>query len=231
MKEISQEELLLNDGKNGQTVYIAFQGKVYDVSKSPLWATGLHMKKHPSGKDLTGAISAAPHGVEVFERYPQIGVLKEGESQELKHLPPMVQQLLKTFPMARRHPHPMLVHFPIAFSMAASLFTILQLLFPNPSFEKTGFYLLILGALASPFAMATGLFTWWVNYRLKLNPFIKKKIGLSILLLLVEIALILWRCNETSVSSPVYFIMMLLLTPMVGLIGYYGGQLTFPPEK
>lgn len=231
MKEITSEELLSFNGKDGNPVYIAFQGKVYDVSKSPLWSKGLHMNRHPSGKDLSGEISAAPHGPEVFERYPQVGVLKKGPPEELKHLPPILQNLLQRYPMARRHPHPMIVHFPIALLMASSLFLILHLLFQNPFFWSTSFYLLILGAISSPFGMASGLFTWWINYRLKITPFVKKKIQLSILLLIFEIFLIVWRSSSTNISNPIYFIMMLLLTPIVSLLGYYGGQMTFPTEK
>jgi predicted heme/steroid binding protein/uncharacterized membrane protein len=230
MKEITSEELVLFNGKDGKPVYIAFQGKVYDVSKSPLWSKGLHMNRHPSGKDLTGAISAAPHGTEILERYPQVGVLKKGPPEELKHLPLLIQSLLQKFPMAKRHPHPMVVHFPLAFLMASSLFVLLYLIFKNSSFEITSFYLLLLGAIASPFAMVTGLFTWWVNYRLKLTLFVKRKIQLSILLLIFEAILILWRGFQTQVSHPIYFILMVFLTPMVGLLGYYGGQMTFPAE-
>ena len=78
MKELTAEEWSSFNGKDGQPIYIAFQGKVYDVTKSPLWAKGLHMNRHPAAKDLTGEISAAPHGPEVLERYPQIGVVKKG---------------------------------------------------------------------------------------------------------------------------------------------------------
>jgi predicted heme/steroid binding protein/uncharacterized membrane protein len=231
MKEITSEQLLSSNGKEGKPVYVAFEGKVYDVSKSPLWAKGLHMNRHAPGKDLSGEISAAPHGPEVLERYPQVGVLEKGPPEELKHLPPILQSLLQRLPMARRHPHPMIVHFPIAFLMAASLFIILPLLFQNPFFQTTSFYLLILGAISSPFAMATGLLTWWINYRSKLTPFVKKKIQLSILLLIFEIILIVWRSSSTNISSPIYFIMMVLLTPIVSLLGYYGGHMTFPTEK
>jgi predicted heme/steroid binding protein len=158
MKEFTSEELLSFDGKNGHPVYIAFEGKVYDVSKSALWSKGIHMNRHPSGKDLSGEISAAPHGQEVLERYPQVGILKKGPPEELRHLPPILQNLIQQFPMARRHPHPMIVHFPIAFLMGASFFILLHLLFQHPSFEIVSFYLLVLGAISSPFAMATGLF-------------------------------------------------------------------------
>jgi predicted heme/steroid binding protein/uncharacterized membrane protein len=230
MKELTSEEMLSFNGKDGKPVYIAVEGKVYDVSKSRLWPKGLHMNRHASGKDLSGEISAAPHGPEVLERYPQVGILKKGPSEELKHLPLVLQKLLQTFPMARRHPHPVLVHFPIAFSVGASFFTVLHLFSGKLSFEVTSYYLLILGSIASPFGMATGLLTWWINYRLKLTLFIKRKIQLSILLLLLEIVLVLWR-SSTNGSHPAYFILMLLLTPIVLLLGYYGGQMTFPVEK
>jgi predicted heme/steroid binding protein/uncharacterized membrane protein len=231
IKEITAEGLVTFNGKNGHPVYIAWEGKVYDVSNSPLWSRGLHMNRHPSGKDLSGEISGAPHGSEVFERYPQVGLLKKGGSEELKHLPRILQNLIQRFPMARRHPHPMIVHFPIAFLMASSLFILLDLLFQNFYFGIVGFYLLILGAISSPFTMATGLLTWWVNYRLRLTHFVRRKIQLSILLLLFEIILIVWRSSSPKISNPVYFIMMLLLTPIVALLGYYGGQMTFPLRK
>src|SRR3972149_85951 len=153
MKEFTAEELTSFNGKDGKPVLIAFQGNVFDVTKSPLWAKGLHMNRHPSGKDLAGEISAAPHGTEVLERYPQVGILKKGAPEELKHLPPNLQNLIQRFPMVRRHPHPMIVHFPIAFLMGTALFVLLHLLFQNPSFEVVSFYLLILGAISSPFAM------------------------------------------------------------------------------
>jgi predicted heme/steroid binding protein/uncharacterized membrane protein len=233
MREFTPEDLVSFNGKDGNPVYISAQGRVYDVSKSRLWSKGLHMNRHPPGKDLTGELSAAPHGPEVLERYPQVGVLKKGPSEELKHLPTFLQTVLEKFPIAKRHPHPVFVHFPIAFSIAASFFLLLYGLFGNPNFEVTSYYLLLLSGVASPFAMATGVFTWWVNYRLKLTRFIKRKIELSVLLLVLQIILICWRSLTTGGdhNHPVYFIMMMILAPVVLLLGYYGGQMTFPPEN
>jgi predicted heme/steroid binding protein/uncharacterized membrane protein len=231
MKEFTSEELLSCDGKEGKPVYIAFEGKVYDVSKSPLWSKGTHMSRHPSGKDLSGEISAAPHGPEVFERYPQIGILKKGPPEELKHLPKFFQELLLKFPMARRHPHPMFVHFPIAFLMASSLFYLLFFIFLSPSLRTTSAHLLALGTISTPFAIATGLLTWWINYRLKLTRFVRRKIQLSILLLAIEIIFILFLIGEIQISYTLYLILMLLLAPVVVLLGYYGGQMTFPAEN
>ncbi|MBM4277675.1 MAG: cytochrome b5 [Deltaproteobacteria bacterium] len=231
MKEFTSEELLSCDGKEGKPVYIAFEGKVYDVSKSPLWSKGVHMNRHPSGKDLSGEISAAPHGPEVFERYPQIGILKKSPPEELKHLPKFLQGLLQTFPMAKRHPHPMVVHFPIAFLMASSLFYLLFFIWMLPSLGTTSAHLLALGIISTPFAIATGFLTWWINYRSKLTRFIKRKIQLSILLLALEVTFILFWIGEIQISYYLYLMLMILFAPIVLLLGYYGGQMTFPAEK
>ena len=128
--------------------------------------------------------------------------------------------------------HVLMVHFPIAFLLGASLFVILYLLFRRPTFEITSYYLLLLAGVTSPFAIATGLLTWWVNYRLSLTLLIRRKIQLSLVLLVFEMVLILWRSWVIPFRThPIYVIMMLLLTPIVLLLGYFGGQMTFPPEQ
>ncbi len=231
MKEITAEELSHFNGKEGSPAHIAFEGKVYDVTKSRLWPKGLHMNRHAAGKDLTADFAAAPHGTEVLDRYPQVGILTQGPPEELKHLPVSLQTFLQKYPMARRHPHPMVVHFPIALLMAASLFIFLTVFVQRLSFEVTSYYLLILGAIASVFAAGTGLLTWWINYALKQNVLVTRKIQLSILLFIIEVVLIFWRVSSTDISNPIYFILMILVAPIVGLIGYYGGRLVYPVEK
>ncbi len=52
------------DGKEGRPAYFAYQGKIYDGSKSKFWKEGRHMGKHPAGQDLTEMLKTAPHGEE-----------------------------------------------------------------------------------------------------------------------------------------------------------------------
>lgn len=76
LKEFTLEELAEYNGNNG-TIYVAYQGKVYDVSSdSYLWKKGDH-EGCPAGIDVTGEIEETPHGAEILEKYPVIGTLKE----------------------------------------------------------------------------------------------------------------------------------------------------------
>lgn len=75
MKKISKQELSKCNGKNGAPAYIAYQGKVYDVSESFLWKNGRHQVFHNAGEDLTEALKDAPHGEDMLERVPLIGII------------------------------------------------------------------------------------------------------------------------------------------------------------
>lgn len=78
MKTLSKEELSKNNGKNVAPSFIAYKGKVYDVTKSSRWEDGEHENMHNAGKDLTDDLeSMAPHGTDVLERFPVIGTLSE----------------------------------------------------------------------------------------------------------------------------------------------------------
>ena len=236
MKEIDSREMSAHNGQDGKPVYIAHQGKVFDVSESKLWKGGLHMKRHHAGKDLTTDIQGAPHGTEVLERYPQVAVLKKGEGAE-RELPESLSRLLSRFPLLRRHPHPMTIHFPIVFMFSTTLFNLLYLLTGVRSFELTALNCLGAGILFTPLAMATGYYTWWLNYLAKpVRPVaIKKKV--SVILLCTEIAAFLWRITSPdilkafSLAGLIYSLLILSLFPLAAVIGWFGAQLTFPLER
>lgn len=72
------EELARFDGRDGRPAYLAYAGKVYDVTDSFLWRGGRHQVLHRAGQDLTEALGQAPHGPELLERFPVVGILKPG---------------------------------------------------------------------------------------------------------------------------------------------------------
>ncbi len=74
-KQFTLDELKKYDGKDGKPAYIAYKGKVYDVSDDFLWVEGDHQGEHVAGKDLTEGMARAPHAEDVFDRVPLIGVL------------------------------------------------------------------------------------------------------------------------------------------------------------
>ncbi|MDF1535279.1 MAG: cytochrome b5 domain-containing protein [bacterium] len=69
------EELRDHDGAQGQRVFIAANGKVYDVSSSPMWKGGTHARRHKAGADLTEFLKDAPHESNVLDRYEMVGEL------------------------------------------------------------------------------------------------------------------------------------------------------------
>ena len=236
MREFEIEALSEYDGKDGKPVYIVHHGRVFDVSGSKLWKGGLHMKRHHAGTDLTTDFGGAPHGLEVFERYPQVGVLKIQEAFE-QPMPEMLARLLQRFPILRRHPHPMTVHFPIVFMLSATLFTILQLITGIASFGTTALHCLGAGLLFMPVVILTGLYTWWLNYMARPITPVKIKIIISLVLLVTAVIAFVWRFQSPEVLHSfsglnlLYFLLILALTPLVIIIGWFGANLTFPIEK
>jgi 2-oxoglutarate ferredoxin oxidoreductase subunit beta len=76
LKAITLEELQRFDGTGRKPIYVAYRGKVYDLSKSPLFQGEKRMRCHLAGKDLTKEIDIAPHGEDLVFKFPVIGRLK-----------------------------------------------------------------------------------------------------------------------------------------------------------
>ncbi len=236
MNIFDPESLAQNNGKDGRPVFIAHKGRIIDVSASKFWKTGIHMNRHPAGRDLTADIEAAPHGPEVLDRYPQVGILSTTEGAD-RSLPKLLERLLERFPVLRRHPHPMVVHFPIVFAVSPIFFYLLCRITGAVAFEATAFHCLCAGLLFCVPAILTGFFTWWLNYRAKpLRP-VLIKIRFSGLLVAVYLAAILCRllfpAEVLSLSGwgCVYLALLVALIPVVSVIGWNGAKLTFPVEK
>jgi predicted heme/steroid binding protein len=76
------EELLSFDGKEGRPAYIAYNGSIYDVSNSGIWLNGIHFFKHPAGIDLTEYLKKAPHDEDRVLRMPKIGIIVSGAGKK-----------------------------------------------------------------------------------------------------------------------------------------------------
>ncbi len=238
MKEFDEAGLAKFNGENGNPVYVAYKGKVYDVTESKLWRKGMHMKRHHAGQELTADIQGAPHEPDVLERYPLVGTLKKAIAEVAEiQIPPALAWLLEKAPMLRRHPHPMTVHFPIVFSFTTTIFNILYLMTGIKSLEITALHTLAAGILFTIVAIATGLYTWWLNYMAKPLRAVNIKITFALILLAFQIIALIWRLKVPQVMDSllgvnfIYLLLVVSLFPIVVVIGWFGAFLTFPVEK
>ncbi len=76
IKKFTLEELAKCNGKDGQPAYVAYKGKVYDISDNGMWDDGDHMGMHEAGNDLTEAMEDAPHEEENILGMPVVGELE-----------------------------------------------------------------------------------------------------------------------------------------------------------
>lgn len=96
-QDLTAEELQSFTGKEGKPAFIAYRGKIYDVSMSKLWKDGAHAKKHLAGHDLSDALKTAPHGDDKVLSLSQVGkLLSEGQ----KVSKPFPEQLFYVFAYA-----------------------------------------------------------------------------------------------------------------------------------
>jgi predicted heme/steroid binding protein/uncharacterized membrane protein len=236
MESMDREKLKANDGQESKPTFIAFEGKVYDVSESAKWKNGKHMMRHTAGQDLTAEMKAAPHGPEVFEKFSQVADLSAApaEDEDGPRIPWPLSWLWSTFPILKRHSHPVSVHFPIAFLMGSLLFCLLYLVTGNQFMEATCFYLLVLGTVTAPFAILTGLQSWWLYYGLKRNGGLTVKlVGAPLMMVAGGVGSLLRLSNPDILiaggsASYLYIALVAVCTPIALTVGYIGGQMVFP---
>ncbi len=73
---ISSRKLSLHNGQDKDAIWVAYSGKIYDVTESRLWRGGKHYE-HWAGQDLTTELEDAPHGLGVFDKFTCIGILEK----------------------------------------------------------------------------------------------------------------------------------------------------------
>lgn len=70
----TRAQLALRNGQDRPEIWCAYQGKIYDVSRSRLWRNGKHYE-HWAGQDLTEELADAPHNANVFDKFEVIALL------------------------------------------------------------------------------------------------------------------------------------------------------------
>ncbi|HNY51378.1 MAG TPA: cytochrome b5 domain-containing protein [Smithella sp.] len=236
--EFDRETLSKHDGKEGRKAFVAVDGKVYDVTGNRLWKNGMHMNRHQAGIDLTEAIAASPHGRDILAKIQAQGTLSKEKEEKPPFLPDWLVQFMEDYPFFKRHPHPMVVHFPMAIFIIVPLFLAwYYLISPAQGLLDAIFYLYILGTLSLPVAMATGVLAWLVNYSGKPNPLIVRKTIFSFLLLIFDIVIMAALISKPAIlqnpSGTEWIVPVLIFfcLPVVSLIGEHGGKLVFPVLK
>jgi uncharacterized membrane protein len=131
----------------------------------------------------------------------------------------------------------MTVHFPIVFMFSTTVFSLLYLVTGEKSFDTTAFHCLGAGVVFNAVGIATGFYTWWLNYMAKPLKPVKIKIPLTLTMFLTATVLFVWRLSvpeildSLSSAGLLYILLVLSLSAMVTVIGWNGASMTFPVEK
>ncbi len=76
LKTYTKNQLALRNGQDRDEIWVAYQGRIYDVGGSRLWTRGNHYE-HWAGQDLTPELDKdAPHNANVFDKFPVVGLLQ-----------------------------------------------------------------------------------------------------------------------------------------------------------
>jgi predicted heme/steroid binding protein len=76
LPEITKTQLALRNGQDKPEIWVAYLGRVYNVTPSRLWKSGKHYE-HWAGQDLTDELGDAPHTEKVFDKFDVVGTLRK----------------------------------------------------------------------------------------------------------------------------------------------------------
>lgn len=232
MRQFSEKELQKYNGRNGMPAYIAYKGQVYDVTLSEFWKEGTHFKKHFAGCDLSAAMADAPHNDEVFSNYPCVG-------QFISTCPLTPKNKKECYRLwyVKYHPHPMVIHFPIALHYFSAFADILFLANPSREYDTVVFLSFLIATVMGFLALITGIFSWWINYNFSTSrAFVIKLIGalFTLIIGLIPIFQKLQNPNvaySTQIDGITYHAVIFITVISITIVGYYGGKITWRAKK
>jgi predicted heme/steroid binding protein/uncharacterized membrane protein len=221
------EELSKFNGQNGEKAYIAYKGKVYDVTNSKRWKNGVHMARHKAGEDLTDFLALAPHTDEVLKSFEIVDTLETQESSDTK----IKETLINLY--QKFHPHPVLIHYPLGLFFFAALMQVLFLLTSLKSFDDSAIYAFFVATVMAVPAISAGFLSWWINYDKQTTKIFKNKIIFSFILLLIGIFNIILRLTHPNIAANpnfvfvLYNVLIFVNLFVVLFIAYLGGKITW----
>ncbi len=228
MQQFSEEELRKYNGQDGMPAYIAYKGQVYDVTSSKFWQNGSHFKKHFAGSDLTAELANAPHSDEVFENFPCVGAFAV-----ISHTADETKKERYRRWYAAYHPHPMVIHFPIALHYFSAGADVLFLANPSAEYEAAVFLSFLIATVMGLAALITGILSWWINYDLvKSKPFMIKLYGASFTLIIGLVPIAQKMMNQDvpfsrGIDGFIYHSIIFLTVISITIVAYYGGKITW----
>lgn len=128
------------------------------------------------------------------------------------------------------HPlHAMFVHFPIALTGAAFLFILIALWRKNRALEQAAGFNMVLAAISTFFAGATGVYDNNLNYD-GLAPNASLKLALGLILSVITVGLVILRWRKPDLFSRYLPIIALLYGLSFGIalvLGFLGGVILY----
>lgn len=225
---MNTDKLKEHSGKGNKPAYVAYKGKIYDVSGSALWRGGTHMSRHQAGEDLSEFMPLAPHGEEMLARLKEVDTLDSPGSLTMDGKE-VLRALYRKF-----HPHPITIHFPLGISFFAALMQAVYLLAMAQSFDFAAFYALVIAALTIFPAIAAGTLSWWINYNMTMTAIFRNKLIFSAISGVLLMAAVLLRLSQpglvfdSSSTEMIYSALIFLNIPCIFFVAANGGKITWP---
>ncbi len=132
----------------------------------------------------------------------------------------------------KAHVHTMSVHFTNGLYPVALLFLFLSLLFGNPSFEKTYFYLMVIATLSVPVTYLTGLLEWKRRHQSAMIPIFVTKIRYGLVAAFIGGGCTFWYALSPEVLGSgiltLFFVLLnLAILPPLVYLGHLGGIIVY----
>jgi len=125
------------------------------------------------------------------------------------------------------HPlHPAMTHLPVGLTIAGFIFIVLAYFFKRPKYAQSAKHCAVLALLAAIPTLIFGYLDWQHFYGGSLIFPIKMKLGLTIALLVLLLAVVFTSTRSKKESAPRLLVHLLSLLVVIGL-GYFGGELVY----